>query len=48
MFIADLSGDEWDEAQGTEDWTNAVDRVNSGYIFYNYYDGGRNPEAFNC
>ncbi len=26
LFIADLSGDEWDEAQGTEEWTNAVDR----------------------
>lgn len=26
LFICDFSGDEWDEAQGTEEWTNAVDR----------------------
>ena len=26
LFICDLSGDEWDEEQGTEEWTNAIDR----------------------
>ena len=26
LFISDLSGDEWDESQGTEGWTNAIDR----------------------
>lgn len=26
LFISDLSGDEWDEARGTENWTNAIDR----------------------
>ena len=26
LFISDLSGDEWDEAQATEEWTNAIDR----------------------
>lgn len=26
LFISDLSGDEWDEAKGTEEWTNAIDR----------------------
>lgn len=26
LFISELSGDEWDEAQGTEEWTNAIDR----------------------
>lgn len=26
LFISDLSGDEWDETQETEEWTNAIDR----------------------
>ena len=26
LFISDLSGDEWDEAKATEEWTNAIDR----------------------
>jgi hypothetical protein len=26
LFISELSGDEWDEGRGTEEWTNAVDR----------------------
>ena len=26
LFICDLSGDEWDEEQETEEWTNAIDR----------------------
>lgn len=25
-IISDLSGDEWDETQETEEWTNAIDR----------------------
>ena len=27
IFISDFSGDEWDEACGTEGWTNAIDRA---------------------
>ena len=26
LFISDFSGDEWDETNGTEEWTNAIDR----------------------
>ena len=26
LFITEFSGEKWDEAEGTENWTNAIDR----------------------
>lgn len=37
LFISDLSGDEWDETQGTEEWTNAIDRGGLWHINDNTY-----------
>ncbi len=37
LFISDLSGDEWNEAQGTEEWTNAIDRGGLWHISDNTY-----------
>lgn len=37
LFISELSGDEWDETQGTEEWTNAIDRGGLWHIKDNTY-----------
>ena len=37
LFISDFSGDEWDEACGTEEWTNAIYRGGLWHIKDNTY-----------
>ena len=37
LFISDFFGDEWDEACGTEEWTNAIDRGGLWHINDNTY-----------
>lgn len=37
LFISDLSGDEWDETQGTEEWINSIDRGGLWHVNDNTY-----------